>query len=106
MPRARCVLIWERLKTSGVTFRSGWITWNRLTSDVIKSNLLEELGVGTVINHVAGVALSLREDTEATRDEAGPAVPEHERPLPVVLSVEEVTRLIGSARTCFTTPCS
>ncbi len=40
-------------------------------------HLLEgrQMGVGTVINHVAALRF-LRKDTEAARDEAGSAVPE------------------------------
>lgn len=56
-------------------------------------HLLEDrrLGVGTVINHVA-VAMSVRQDAEATRDEQDMPYPKHERRLPAVPSVEEVTR--------------
>lgn len=66
-------------------------------------HLLEErkLGVGTVINHVAALRFLYVKTLKRREMKQDLPYPKHERPLPVVLSVEEVTRLIGSARNLF-----
>jgi site-specific recombinase XerD len=66
-------------------------------------HLLEErkLGVGTVINHVAALRFLYVKTLKRREMKQDLPYPKHERPLPVVLSVEEVTRLIESVRNLF-----
>jgi integrase/recombinase XerD len=66
-------------------------------------HLLEErkLGVGTVINHVAALRFLYVKTLKRREMKQDLPYPKHERPLPVVLSVEEVTQLIESARNLF-----
>jgi integrase/recombinase XerD len=66
-------------------------------------HLLEErkLGVGTVINHVAALRFLHVKTLKRREMKQDLPYPKHERRLPAVLSVEEVTRLIGSARNLF-----
>ena len=66
-------------------------------------HLLEErrLGVGTVINHVAALRFLYVKTLKRREMKQDLPYPKHERPLPVVLSVEEVTRLMESARNLF-----
>src|SRR5438067_8505748 len=66
-------------------------------------HLLEErkLGVGTVINHVAALRFLYVKTLKRREMKEDLPYPKHEKPLPVVLSTEEVTRLIASARNLF-----
>ena len=66
-------------------------------------HLLEQrkLGVGTVINRVAGLRFLYVKTLKRREMKQDLPYPKHERRLPAVLSVEEVTRLIGSARNLF-----
>jgi site-specific recombinase XerD len=66
-------------------------------------HLLEErkLGVGTVINHVAALRFLYVKTLKRREMKEDLPYPKHEKPLPVVLSTEEMTRLIASARNLF-----
>jgi site-specific recombinase XerD len=66
-------------------------------------HLLEDrkLGVGTVINHVAALRFLYVKTLKRREMKEDLPYPKHEKPLPVVLSTEEVTRLIASARNLF-----
>jgi site-specific recombinase XerD len=66
-------------------------------------HLLEErkLGVGTVINHVAALRFLYVKTLKRREMKQDLPYPKHEKPLPVVLSTEEITRLIASARNLF-----
>src|SRR5205823_2686566 len=66
-------------------------------------HLLEgrKLGVGTVINHVAALRFLYVKTLKRREMKEDLPYPKHEKPLPVVLSTEEVTRLIASARNLF-----
>lgn len=66
-------------------------------------HLLEErkLGVGTVINHVAALRFLYVKTLKRREMKEDLPYPKHEKPLPVVLSTQEVTRLIASARNLF-----
>jgi integrase/recombinase XerD len=66
-------------------------------------HLLEErkLGVGTVINHVAALRFLYVKTLKRREMKEDLPYPKHEKPLPVVLSTQEITRLIASARNLF-----
>ena len=66
-------------------------------------HLLEErkMGVGTVINHVAALRFLYVKTLKRREMKQDLPYPKHERRLPSVLSTEEVTRLIESARNLF-----
>jgi site-specific recombinase XerD len=66
-------------------------------------HLLEErkLGVGTVVNHVAALRFLYVKTLKQREMKEDLPYPKHERPLPMILSVEEVRRLIESARNLF-----
>jgi hypothetical protein len=69
-------------------------------------HLLEErkLGVGTVANHVAALRflyVRVLKRRELKDDLPYPHCPKHKRRLPVILSQEEVSRLIDSAKNLF-----
>jgi site-specific recombinase XerD len=66
-------------------------------------HLLEErkLGVGTVINHVAALRFLYVKTLKRREMKEDLPYPKHEKPLPVVLSTEEMSRLIASARNLF-----
>jgi site-specific recombinase XerD len=69
-------------------------------------HLLEErkLGVGTAANHVAALRflyLKVLKRRELKDELPYPHYPKHKRRLPVILSQEEVTRMIDSAKNLF-----